>query len=62
MPEMSTVFVRIREFYYLNKREVLLGLIIFLASFLSFNLGFLAAKRYVHAPIIIEKCSETTKK
>lgn len=58
---MSTFFGRVKEFYYLNKKEVLLGTIIFLTAFLSFNLGFLFAKKYVHAPIVIEKCSEAAK-
>jgi hypothetical protein len=58
---MSTFLGRIREFYYLNKKEVLLGIIIFLAAFLSFNLGFLFAKKNLHAPIIIEKCGQATK-
>jgi hypothetical protein len=61
MPEMSTVFMRAREFYYLNKKEVLLGTIIFLVAFLSFNLGFFFAEKNLHAPIIIEKCSESQK-
>lgn len=49
---------RIRDLYFAHKREVILGIIIFLASLLSFNLGILASRKYIHSPIVIEKCSE----
>ncbi|MBI4991874.1 MAG: hypothetical protein HZB99_01535 [Candidatus Harrisonbacteria bacterium] len=39
----------------LKKREVILFLILFLISSLSFGLGYLLAKQEGAAPIIIEK-------
>jgi hypothetical protein len=46
----------------LHKKEVLFGAAIFLASSLSFSLGYLANREFNHAPIIIAACShpETT--
>lgn len=40
---------------YLKKREVILFLLLFLISSLSFGLGYLLAKEEAIAPIIIEK-------
>lgn len=40
---------------YLKKREVILFLLLFLLTSLSFGLGYLYAKDQKAAPIIIEK-------
>jgi hypothetical protein len=39
------------------KKEIVFGAIIFLASSLSFALGYLANREFNHAPIVIESCS-----
>ena len=41
-----------------HKRNIILFLLIFLISTLSFGLGYLVNREFNHAPIIIEKCSE----
>jgi hypothetical protein len=43
-----------------HKREILLGGIIFLVATLSFGLGYLANREFVHAPIMIEKCTSAS--
>lgn len=43
---------------FFKKREVILFLLLFLISSLSFGLGYLAAKENNHAPIIIERCEK----
>jgi hypothetical protein len=40
-----------------HKKEVLFGASLFLASSLSFALGYLANREYDHSPIIIQACS-----
>ena len=40
-------------------KELILGAIIFLTASISFGLGYLADHEVNHAPIIIEKCSDT---
>jgi hypothetical protein len=40
---------------FLKKREIILFLLLFLISSLSFGLGYLLAKEEAVAPIIIEK-------
>lgn len=40
-----------------HKKEFFLAAIIFLASSLSFALGYLANREFNHAPIVIEACS-----
>lgn len=58
MPKMSMKGVpKIKEFYSAHKSEILLGIIIFLVSLLSFNLGALSS-RQDKTPIIIEKCGD----
>ncbi len=41
-----------------HKKNIILFLLIFLISSLSFGLGYLVNREFTHAPIIIEKCSE----
>lgn len=50
---------KLSEFLNLHRKEVVFGLIIFLVASLSFGLGYLANREFNHAPIIIEKCSDT---
>lgn len=45
-----------------RKKEIVLGLIIFLASTLSFGLGYFANRELNRAPIIIEKCGQESVK
>ena len=49
---------RISEIWNLRRREIILGIIIFLVASLSFGLGYLSNKELTHNPIVIEKCSE----
>jgi hypothetical protein len=43
---------------YLKKREIILFLLLFLISSLSFGLGYLLAKNENPAPIIIERAGD----
>jgi hypothetical protein len=40
------------------RKEIIFAGIIFLASTLSFGVGYLSALRFNHAPIVIEQCSD----
>jgi hypothetical protein len=42
------------------QKEFIFGLITFMVASLSFGFGYLAHRRFNHAPIIIEKCVEST--
>jgi hypothetical protein len=42
------------------QKELIFGSIIFVVASLSFGFGYLAHRRLSHAPIIIEKCAEST--
>lgn len=48
---------RIRVFVWEHKRELVWGIIFFLAVTLAFGLGYSVATQANPAPIIIEKCS-----
>ncbi len=48
----------ISEFIKNHKRDIILFLLIFLISSLSFGLGYLVNREFSHAPIVIEKCSD----
>jgi hypothetical protein len=52
---MSTIISKIKNILIAKKREVILFLIFFLISSLSFGLGYLYAKDHNIAPIIIQK-------
>jgi hypothetical protein len=39
------------------KKQIVWGAVLFLASSLSFSVGYLANREFNHAPIIIEACS-----
>jgi hypothetical protein len=45
------------QFYEDHKREIILGILFFLISTLSFGLGYLVAQEGNRAPIVIEKNS-----
>lgn len=49
--------VQFRELITEHKRDIILFLLIFLISSLSFGLGYLVNREFNHAPIVIEKCS-----
>lgn len=51
------MFALAKEYFDVYKKEVILGVIIFLAASLAFGAGNLAARKFNHASIIIEKCS-----
>jgi len=46
---------QIKEWLIEHKRNIILLLLIFLISSLSFGLGYLVNREFNHAPIIIEK-------
>ena len=52
---MSMISNKIKEFWTLRKREVVIGLIVFLITSLSFGLGYLANRELNHAPIVIQQ-------
>ena len=49
---MEKVFEHLKE----NRKNIILGLLLFLIASLSFGLGYLVNREFTHAPIIIEKC------
>lgn len=49
---------RIKEWIGEHHKDIIIFLLIFLISSLSFGLGYLVNREFNHAPIIIEKCSE----
>jgi hypothetical protein len=55
---MSNWVSKIKESYRTHKTMVLLGIIIFLTSCVSFQFGYYARQQTTYAPIIIEKCSQ----
>jgi len=55
---MGKIFESIKEWIGEYRREIILFLLVFLISSLSFGLGYLVNRKFTHAPIIIEKCSE----
>lgn len=48
---------KIKKWAKLHRREIVFLAALFLASSLSFAVGYVANRELVHAPIIIEKCS-----
>jgi hypothetical protein len=42
-----------------HKKEFVIAAAFFIASSLSFGLGYLANREFNHAPIVIEKCSNS---
>ena len=49
---------QLKEWLTIHKRDIILFLLIFLISSLSFGLGYLVNREFNHAPIMIEKCSQ----
>ncbi|MEE8131843.1 MAG: hypothetical protein V3T98_02255 [Candidatus Paceibacterota bacterium] len=49
----------INEWIGEHKRDIVLFLLIFLITSLSFGLGYLVNREFNHAPIVIEKCGES---
>jgi hypothetical protein len=47
----------LKEWVSEHRKEIIIFLLIFLISSLSFGLGYLVNREFNHAPIIIEKCS-----
>lgn len=52
------IISRTKDFYVAHKRDIVVGVLIFLIGTLGFGLGYLYAKESNHAPIIIEKNSQ----
>ena len=52
------MFFKIKLWFDSHKREVIIFVLFFLVSTISFALGYLAANRREHAPIIIQKNSQ----
>ena len=51
--------MQIKEIFQQNKKEIVIGIFIFLIVTISFALGYLTATSIVQkTPIIIEKCGE----
>ncbi|MGC9599145.1 MAG: hypothetical protein ABSE18_02050 [Minisyncoccia bacterium] len=48
---------KLKRWLGLRKKEAVFGAIIFLASSLSFGLGYLANREFNHASIVIEACA-----
>ena len=51
------VLLRFQEWYSAHKRDVVVGVLIFLIGTLGFGLGYLYAKESNRAPIIIEQAA-----
>lgn len=49
---------QLSEFIKNHKRDIIIFLLAFLISSLSFGLGYLVNREFNRAPIIIEKCSD----
>jgi hypothetical protein len=49
----------LRNYFNFYKKELVFAGIIVLTASLSFGLGYLAAREFNHASIIIEKCSSS---
>jgi|GEM_PF-541938 len=56
--KFSDVKNNVKEWLTEHRKEIIIFLLIFLISSLSFGLGYLVNREFNHAPIIIEKCSE----
>lgn len=52
--------LQIKEWVIDHKRDIILFLLIFLISSLSFGLGYLVNREFNRSPIMIEKCSDNT--
>ncbi len=52
------MFLRFQEWYSAHKRDLAVGVLIFLIGTLGFGLGYLYAQEESHAPIVIEKSGE----
>ncbi|MEK7162856.1 MAG: hypothetical protein AAB696_01040 [Patescibacteria group bacterium] len=48
-----------KEWIAEHRKDIIIFSLIFLISSLSFGLGYLVNRESNHAPIIIEKCSDT---
>lgn len=58
MPNYPWKISRFAAFLKRYRRELALAAAFFIATSLSFGLGYLAARDYNRAPIIIEKCRQ----
>lgn len=48
---------RIKEWTTEHRKDIIIFLLIFLISSLSFGLGYLVNREFNHAPIVIQKCN-----
>ncbi len=49
---------KISEFIKNHKRDIIIFLLAFLISSISFGLGYLVNREFNRAPIVIEKCAD----
>lgn len=54
---MNEKINKIKEWLKENERNIIITLLIFLITTLSFGIGYLTNREFTRAPIIIEKCS-----
>ncbi len=52
------MIIQIKDWLLEHKRDIIIFLLVFLISSLSFGLGYLVNREFTHSPIVIEKCSE----
>lgn len=52
------MLARLKNLIFTYKKELLIGVFLFLVSTTSFGIGYLTARAFNHAPIIIEKNSK----
>jgi hypothetical protein len=50
--------INLGQFLNKYKKEIIIGITVFIIATLSFGLGYLANREFNHAPIIIEKSSQ----
>jgi hypothetical protein len=50
--------INLGQFFNKYKKEIIIGIAVFIIATLSFGLGYLANREFNHAPIIIEKSGQ----
>lgn len=58
MERLSKFINNFKEWTTEHKKDIVIFILIFLISLLSFGLGYLVNREFSRAPIIIEKCGE----
>ncbi len=57
---MNEKILEFKEWFKENQKNIFLMFLIILVATLSFGLGYLSNREFTRAPIVIEKCSDTT--